>query len=70
MLIDSFFTRWSASGDAERANKDSFLNELCDVLFEPAVDAQGKPAAVHFTVSLAVRSSVSFPRTDWRSLRR
>lgn len=32
MLIDSFITRWSASGDAERANKDSFLNELCDVL--------------------------------------
>jgi restriction-modification enzyme MmeI-like protein len=32
MLIDSFLTRWSASGDAERANKDSFLNELCDVL--------------------------------------
>ena len=32
MLIDSFLARWSASGDAERANKDSFLNELCDVL--------------------------------------
>ncbi len=32
MQIDSFIDRWSASGDAERANKDSFLNELCDVL--------------------------------------
>jgi restriction-modification enzyme MmeI-like protein len=32
MLTDSFIARWSASGDAERANKDSFLNELCDVL--------------------------------------
>ncbi len=27
-----FHDRWSKSGDAERANKDSFLNELCDVL--------------------------------------
>jgi hypothetical protein len=32
MSIDGFISRWSASGDAERANKDSFLNELCDVL--------------------------------------
>jgi SAM-dependent methyltransferase len=30
--LDLFIARWSASGDAERANKDSFLNELCDVL--------------------------------------
>lgn len=30
--MDFFIARWSASGDAERANKDSFLNELCDVL--------------------------------------
>jgi len=32
MTLDSFIDRWSASGDAERANKDSFLNELCEVL--------------------------------------
>src|SRR6478672_1970393 len=32
MTFEAFITRWSASGDAERANKDSFLNELCDVL--------------------------------------
>lgn len=32
MPLDRFIARWSASGDAERANKDSFLNELCDVL--------------------------------------
>jgi hypothetical protein len=30
MSLDVFIARWSASGDAERANKDSFLNELCD----------------------------------------
>ncbi len=28
MNLDSFIARWSASGDAERANKDSFLNVL------------------------------------------
>jgi hypothetical protein len=32
MPFEAFITRWSASGQAERANKDSFLNELCDVL--------------------------------------
>jgi hypothetical protein len=32
MTFDEFIARWTASGDAERANKDSFLNELCDVL--------------------------------------
>ena len=32
LSVDRFLARWSASGDAERANKDSFLNELCDVL--------------------------------------
>ena len=32
MPLDRFIARWSASGDAERANKDSFLNELCGVL--------------------------------------
>ena len=32
MPFDHFIARWSESGDAERANKDSFLNELCDVL--------------------------------------
>lgn len=30
--VESFIAKWSASGAAERANKDSFLNELCDVL--------------------------------------
>src|SRR6185295_11263774 len=32
MPFKAFIARWSASGGAERANKDSFLNELCDVL--------------------------------------
>jgi len=32
MSIDLFIARWSVSGDAERANKDSFLKELCDEL--------------------------------------
>lgn len=32
MTIEQFLARWAESGAAERANKDSFLNELCDVL--------------------------------------
>src|SRR5438477_39062 len=32
MTFDEFALRWAHSGEAERANKDSFLNELCDVL--------------------------------------
>jgi hypothetical protein len=42
MHIDQFIARWSARGDAERANKDSFLNELCDVL---EVERLGNPNA-------------------------
>ena len=30
--VDGFIARWSASAAAERANKDLFLTELCDVL--------------------------------------
>ena len=30
--LEAFIARWASSGAAERANKDSFLNELCDVL--------------------------------------
>jgi hypothetical protein len=32
MNLSELISRWADSGDAERANKDSFLNELCDVL--------------------------------------
>ncbi len=35
MAIDDFIQRWSASSAAERANKDAFLIELCDVLDVP-----------------------------------
>ena len=30
--LDAFIARWQDSGAAERANKDTFLLELCDVL--------------------------------------
>jgi hypothetical protein len=33
--IDAFITKWAASGASERANKDAFLLELCDVLDVP-----------------------------------
>ena len=30
--LDAFIAKWVAAGPAERANKDLFLTELCDVL--------------------------------------
>jgi hypothetical protein len=36
--IQSFITRWSKSGGAERANYVSFLNELCNLLDVPRPD--------------------------------
>src|ERR1019366_2076804 len=35
MTIAEFIAKWSASGAAERANKDSFLIDLCDLLSVP-----------------------------------
>ena len=32
MEVQQFIARWSASGASERANKDSYLKDLCDVL--------------------------------------
>jgi len=32
LALEVFMARWSASATAERANKDMFLTELCDVL--------------------------------------
>ena len=44
MDIPSFISKWSASGAAERANKDAFLLDLCDVLGIPRPDpATGDP---------------------------
>jgi hypothetical protein len=35
MTVTEFIAKWSASGAAERANKDSFLIDLCDQLGVP-----------------------------------
>jgi hypothetical protein len=35
MTVTEFIAKWSASGAAERANKDSFLVDLCDQLGVP-----------------------------------
>jgi len=44
--LQAFIARWSASGSAERANKDAFLLELCDLLGVPRPDpATGDPEA-------------------------
>ncbi len=34
-LIDAFIARWDGTAQAERANKDMFLAELCEVLGVP-----------------------------------
>lgn len=38
LSLEQFISRWAASGAAERANKDSFLRDLCDVLDVPHPD--------------------------------
>lgn len=39
MEIDAFIAKWQGSSSSERANKDAFLLELCDVLGVPRPDA-------------------------------
>lgn len=36
--IESFITRWAASGASERANYQLFLTELCELLGVPRTD--------------------------------
>lgn len=44
MELDAFIRKWTASGPAERANKDAFLLELCDALGVPRPEpATGEP---------------------------
>nr|MBK7067399.1 hypothetical protein [Deltaproteobacteria bacterium] len=38
MTVEGFIAKWAASEASERANKDSFLNELCGVLGVPVPD--------------------------------
>ena len=38
MTVEGFIAKWAASEASERANKDSFLNELCWVLGVPVPD--------------------------------
>ncbi|HEY5611647.1 MAG TPA: type IIL restriction-modification enzyme MmeI, partial [Thermoanaerobaculia bacterium] len=38
MNLPDFIAKWRASGASERANKDSFLNDLCEVLGVPPPD--------------------------------
>ncbi len=45
MTVEGFIAKWAASEAAERAHKDSFLNELCDVIGVPRPDQlTGDPA--------------------------
>lgn len=44
MDVTAFIAKWSASSGSERANKDSFLSELCDLLDVPRPDpTTGRP---------------------------
>ena len=48
--IETFTAKWSASGAAERANKDTFLLDLCDLLGVPRPDpATGDPECDRYT---------------------
>jgi hypothetical protein len=48
--IETFTAKWSASGAAERANKDAFLLDLCDLLGVPRPDpATGDPERDGYT---------------------
>lgn len=50
MTVQSFVKKWSASGAAERANKDHFLLDLCEVLgVDKPRPATGDPAKDSFT---------------------
>ncbi|HEX7580443.1 MAG TPA: type IIL restriction-modification enzyme MmeI, partial [Thermoanaerobaculia bacterium] len=45
-----FVAKWSASGAAERANKDAFLLDLCDLLGVPRPDpSTGDPERDRYT---------------------
>ena len=45
-VIDDFIRRWAASSGAERANFQSFANELCDLI------GVGKPDPAHHDAEL------------------
>lgn len=48
--IETFTAKWSASGATERANKDAFLLDLCDLLGVPRPDpATGDPDRDRYT---------------------
>jgi hypothetical protein len=45
LSLPAFVAKWTASAAAERANKDTFLLELCDVLDIPRPGATTGDAA-------------------------
>lgn len=54
--VEEFIAKWSASGAAERANKDLFLAELCDLLGVPRPNpATGDPAKDTYVFERGVR---------------
>lgn len=50
MRLDALIAKWSGSSGAERANKDSFVHDLCDALGVPhPTPTTGDPAKSLFT---------------------
>jgi hypothetical protein len=59
--VETFITRWSASGSAERANYQLFLAELCDVL---GVERPAPTVADDAHNTYVFEKAVSFPNAD------
>jgi hypothetical protein len=56
MNLPAFIDRWLKSGSSERANKDSFLKELCQVLDLPQPDPKrGDPEKDRYVFERDVR---------------
>ncbi|MGK4002384.1 hypothetical protein WMF31_07165 [Sorangium sp. So ce1036] len=62
MDVAAFVEKWSASGASERANKDLFLAELCDVLGVPRPEpATGDPARDRYVFEKPIPITVGNP---------
>jgi hypothetical protein len=64
VLVDDFIERWSRSGGSERANFQTFANELCDVLDLPKPDPAKAATRAN---SYCFEHPVTFIHTDTQS---
>lgn len=67
--IDAFIQKWAASGAAERANAQSFINELCAILGVEPPQPQMRDEAANayvFEKSVPGMSGNSKNFIDWK----